>query len=217
MKKCLIITNGNPPSKFLVNYFINKGYNKIFCADGALKALIKFNIVPDFIIGDLDSIYENEIVKLSPSTRLIKISRQSDSDVEKCIKHAIKLKYTEAVLLGADGGRLDHSIANLSQVIKYFPRIILKIVNNDSFLFPITKKIQMNSIKGEIISIFAFSSKVRVSTEGLKYKLTNALLVFGRSESLSNSAMKRLISIEVKNGIAFVVRDFNFLRKYDLI
>ncbi|MCK7517698.1 MAG: hypothetical protein MZV64_08270 [Ignavibacteriales bacterium] len=55
MKKCLIIANGKSPTKKVVEYFYSKGFNTIICADGGANSARKLGIIPDFIIGDLDS------------------------------------------------------------------------------------------------------------------------------------------------------------------
>ena len=54
MKKCIIIANGKSPSKKVVNYFLEKGFNTIICADGGANSAKKLGIIPDFIIGDFD-------------------------------------------------------------------------------------------------------------------------------------------------------------------
>ena len=56
MKKCIILANGKPPKKSIITFFQKKGYNKLICADGGANSALKMKLVPDLIIGDLDSI-----------------------------------------------------------------------------------------------------------------------------------------------------------------
>ena len=62
MKKCIIIANGKSPTRRVVEYFFKKGFNTIICADGGANSAKKIGVIPDFIIGDLDSV-ENKVLK----------------------------------------------------------------------------------------------------------------------------------------------------------
>ena len=55
--KCIIVANGSI-SDYSFYKTILEGANYVICADGGARHLINMNIVPDVIIGDLDSISE---------------------------------------------------------------------------------------------------------------------------------------------------------------
>ncbi len=78
-------------------------------------------LVPDVIIGDLDSISAEALKEFKSVSKIIRLKRQNDTDVEKCLKYAISHKYDEALLVGATGNRLDHTFCNLGIVLKFFP------------------------------------------------------------------------------------------------
>ncbi len=216
MKKCLIIANGKSPTKKVVEYFYTKGFNTIICADGGANSAKKLGIVPDFIIGDLDSAEIKTLEFFQTKSEIIKIKRQNDTDVEKCLKFAIKNKFDEVVLLGVTGDRLDHTICNLGIVIKFFGKIKIYLSVESSFLTSINQTTEFNSKVGETISIYAFNDKTKISSTGLKYKLNNTALPFGVRESTSNVSTSEKIILKVKSGIVFVIRDFNFMKKHDL-
>lgn len=216
MKRCIIIANGKSPTKKVVQYFYKKGFNTIICADGGANSAKKLGIIPDYIIGDLDSINKNVLKNFESKSKIIKIKRQNDTDVEKCLKFAIRNKHDEVVLLGVTGDRLDHTICNLGIVIKFFNRIKILVAAENSFLFPINKSTVFNSKAGETISLYAFKDSTRITSTGLKYKLKNTALPFGLKESTSNISASDEISLKVKGGIVFVIRDFNFVKTNDL-
>jgi len=216
MKKCIIIANGKSPSKKVVDAFYKKGFNTIICADGGANSARNLGITPDFIIGDLDSISLSTLKYFKNKSTVIKIKRQNDTDVEKCLKFAIRKKFDEVVLLGVTGDRLDHTICNLGIVIKFFGRIKIYLSAESSFLTSINKTTEFNSKVGETISIYAFDDKTKISSVGLKYKLNNTALPFGVRESTSNVSFSEKIILKIKNGIVFVIRDFNFMKKHDL-
>lgn len=216
MKQCLIIANGKSPTLKVVNYFIKKGYDTIICADGGANSARKLNLLPDFIIGDLDSISKDNLKYYSKTTSVLKYDRQNDTDVEKCLKFAIKNKFNQAVLLGVTGDRLDHTICNLGIVIKFMKQIKILIAAEKSLLVPVKKSISFSSINGETISIYAFNKKTKISSIGLKYKLYKTALPFGVRESTSNVSTKDNVTIKVENGVAFIIRELQSIIKHDL-
>ncbi len=217
MKKCIILANGKSPAKNLILYLKRKGYSTLICADGGANSAKKMGLVPDFIVGDLDSITDETRNYFDETSEIIKIKRQNDTDVEKCLKFAIKKKFTEALLLGVTGDRLDHSLCNLGIVIKFFDKIKIKLIAENSFLIPYKNEIEIKTVPGETISLYGFDAKTKITSSGLKYPLKHIALPFGRKESTSNVAESEKIKLKIKGGIIFVIRDINLIRKYDLL
>ena len=216
MKKCIIIANGKSPTNRVIEYFYKKGFNTIICADGGANSAKKLGIVPDFIIGDLDSAETKTLKFFQGKSKIIQIRRQNDTDVEKCLKFAIGKGFKEVILLGVTGDRLDHTICNLGIIIKFFNKIKMLLVAENSFLIPINSETTIKSKIGETISLYAFNALTRITSSGLKYKLIETQLPFGVRESTSNVSTSSQVKLKVKNGIVFVIRDFNFIKKNDL-
>ncbi|MDF1612507.1 thiamine diphosphokinase [Stygiobacter electus] len=217
MKKCIIIANGDLPKKNVVKYFFKKNYNTIICADGGANSAMKIGVIPNFIIGDFDSINESTKNYFKGKSKFINIKRQNDTDVEKSLKFAFINNFDEVILLGATGDRLDHTICNLGIVLKYFNQIKIKIVHQKSFLIPLSGKVKLNTEIGETISLYAFNERTSITSFGLKYKLNKTKLPFGKKESTSNVAVKNEIKLNIENGIIFLIRDFDLARKNDFI
>src|SRR5690606_117260 len=129
-----------------------------------------------------------------------------DTDVEKCLKHAIENNFKSALLLGVTGDRLDHTLCNLGIVIKFFKKIKLQIAAENSLLTPYTGNIELKTIPGETISLYGFDLQTKIFSSGLKYPLRNTALPFGRKESTSNRAVADKIHLKIQGGIIFVIR-----------
>jgi thiamine pyrophosphokinase len=216
LKKCIILANGKPPQKSVINFLKKKKYDTLICADGGSNFAKQLNLIPDFIIGDLDSSKKSTLNYFKQKSRIIKIKRQNDTDVEKCLKFAIKNKAEEAVLLGVTGDRLDHTFCNLGIVLKFFNKIKLNIIAENSLLTAYKNKVELKTAPGEIISIYGFNSKTKILSKGLKYTLKNIALPFGERESTSNVAISDKVSLKIMGGIIFVIRDYNVMKKNDL-
>jgi thiamine pyrophosphokinase len=216
-KKFILLANGKPPMKRVINFLQQKGYSTLVCADGGANKAFQLNLNPDFIIGDLDSIYKQTLGFYRSKSKIIELSSQNDTDVEKCLKEMIKRNYREAVLLGVTGDRLDHTFCNLGIVIKFFHKIKLQIIAEDSVLTPYAGNVELKTIPGEIISLYGFDTKTKISSKGLFYPLKNISLPFGKKESTSNIAESGNINLKIKGGIIFVIRDLNILIQNNLL
>ncbi|HAB54554.1 MAG: thiamine diphosphokinase [Ignavibacteria bacterium RIFOXYB2_FULL_35_12] len=217
MKKCLILANGKPPAKNIITFLMRNSYSTLFCADGGANSAMKMGLIPDYIIGDLDSIHEETLKYFKDKARIIKISRQNDTDVEKCLKHAIKHKFEEAVLTGVTGDRLDHTFCNLGIVLKFFNEIGIKIIAENSLLTALTGNHIIPTFRGETISIYGIDNRTKISSKGLKYPLNKIALPFGHRESTSNVSLHNKIELKIKGGIIFLIRDFQKLREHGIL
>lgn len=217
MKKCIILANGDKPKKSVVAFLIKRGYTTLICADGGANSAMKLGLMPDFIIGDLDSIEPKTKEYFAGRCRIIQMKRQNDTDVEKCLKFAISKGFAETILLGATGSRLDHSFCNLGIVLKFFSKIKIRVLHDNSLLEAHTGNVTLQTSLDEIISIYGIDKKTKVTSTGLKYSLSNTSLPFGERESTSNVALANNVKLNIKNGKMFVIRDFEVMKKNDLI
>ena len=216
MKKCIILANGKEPKKSVIQFLRKKNFSTLICADGGANQARKLGLTPEYIIGDLDSIKKQIINFYKNKSKIIKLKRQNDTDVEKCLKFAIKNKFEEAVLLGVTGDRLDHTFCNLGIVIKFFKEIKLRLIAEDSLLIPYTGFVELKTFLNETISLYGFDRKTKITSEGLKYPLKNSSLPFGEKESTSNVAISKKVTLKTKGGIIFVIRDFNSVKLHGL-
>ena len=216
MKKCIILANGKPPKKNIITFFQWKEYKTLICADGGANSALNMNLTPDFIIGDLDSISSEALNKFKDISKIIQLKRQNDTDIEKCLKYAIKKNYTETLLVGITGNRLDHTFCNLGIVLKFFPQINISLIAEDSFLKPYGGSVKLKTFLGETISLYGFDRKTKIISKGLKYPLKNVALPFGERESTSNIAAGKKVKLNISCGVIFVIRDVNQMIKYDL-
>ena len=118
-KRALVIANGEPPKKQRLQSLAREA-NVIICADGGANTALKSGIVPDVIVGDLDSIHAEALVKFH---RVPTYEDRDDetTDLEKAILWAIKAKFDHITVVGATGKRIDHSVGNLGVLAKYYP------------------------------------------------------------------------------------------------
>jgi thiamine pyrophosphokinase len=173
-------------------------------------------MIPDVIIGDMDSISNDAKRKFGNTSKIIIIKRQNDTDVEKCLNYAVKNNFTEVLLTGVTGNRLDHTFCNLGIVLKYFSQVDISLIAENSYLKPYNGSVKLKSFKGEIISLYGFDKKTKIQSKGLKYPLKDVSLPFGEKESTSNVSTGSNVELKIRNGVIFIIRDLNVMIKNDL-
>ena len=83
----------------------------VVAADAGADRLLKYNIIPDAVIGDLDSISDKAATKLEEW--IISNKNIQKTDLEKAVEHAFKKGATEIQIIGWAGGRIDHTLGAL--------------------------------------------------------------------------------------------------------
>lgn len=217
MKSCIIIANGDSPKKGILKYLLKNGAETVIAADGGANSAYKLGIIPNFIIGDFDSIKPKVKEYFSDKSEILMYERQDDTDVEKSLKFAIEKGYETVYLLGGTGDRMDHSICNLGIVLKYHSRIRIVLLHGKTILHPYSQDVILETSPNETLSLYAFNDKTTISSDGLKYQLNNSTLRFGESESTSNVALGKEVKLKINCGIIFVIRELKVMRKNGLI
>ncbi|HPN39723.1 MAG TPA: thiamine diphosphokinase [Melioribacteraceae bacterium] len=208
-KKAIIIANGYKPQKSKIKKIKKFNFNDIICADGGSNNLIKTGFIPLYIIGDLDSVEFDtiEYFKLN-KTKIIKIEDQENTDIEKVLDFLINENYLEVIVFGGTGNRLDHTIGNISVLIKYCEKIKIHLLHYNSVLTCINKNIKLKTCKNEVISFYGIYPDTLFKTEGLKYNLDNENLYLGFRESTSNEANSEVVNISSNNKF-LLIRNFD--------
>ncbi|MBE2280965.1 MAG: thiamine diphosphokinase [Ignavibacteriaceae bacterium] len=215
--KCIILGNGKAPLLTDFKWFlkiINPEF--IVCADGGANTAYKFNILPDFITGDFDSIKPQVYKYFKDKCEMIENSGQYDTDIEKSLKLALSYKCEEAFLFGVSGNRLDHSLANIAIALKFSDRLKISIISEKSILQIIEGSVELKSVPGEIISLFGIDGITSFTLKGFKYPLKNETLQFGVRESCSNESVIVNPEVIVQHGKGIIIRDHGFMRKNGL-
>lgn len=197
MKQILILCNGNPPSRPLLercyawaDYFI--------AADGGGNIALDMEITPDVVIGDLDSFKK---LAVHPFEVICEPDQESN-DLEKALALARQKGGEQIKILGATGLRLDQTLKNLS-VLKQFNDQFEHICMVDNFgetqLIP--RFYQKELSIGTQVSLFPLSGKVTgITTTGLQFLLKNEALENGVRDGSSNKVISNPVEITYEKG-----------------
>lgn len=177
-----IIANGQFPRKEYPRYLISSADVKV-CCDGALQTLEKHGIVPDVVIGDLDSICQKALGRFKG----VKIhdTNQENNDLTKAFEYTLE-HYSEIDsihVLGATGRSEAHTLGNLSLLMEYEKAyglsakgITVDMVSDYSTAFAVWGSGEFHVGTGRRISIFSPDTGLRIQSSGLKWPTDNVVL-----------------------------------------
>ncbi len=157
----------------------------ILCADGGLRHAQRLGVMPDCIIGDLDSgidAYPDSVAhRVYPAEKDV-------TDTQLCIDYAIEHGCEEIILLGGLGGRLDHEFSHYALLLyglEYGVRV--RLVNGQNEIWMENRPFTLGPTEKPYISFFPFGGDVEdFSVRGLKYQAENMTLRCGMVQASSN-------------------------------
>lgn len=214
----IIVTGGPLPeeaAKLINDLSDSNDDTALIACDGGCDILARHNIVPDLVVGDMDSISDEGLDFINSNNVFIeKYPVEKDwTDSEIALS---KTGDDEVILITPDSGRLDHVIANLQLALKFKQEgKKITITNGITFCYPLSGEdsveIDVSSMKKPLsVSLvpWDFSRPVTgVTTEGLYYPLKDAELNAGSTFSFSNHPTNEngRIAIYIKGGLLLVI------------
>ena len=204
MPHAVILANGTPPSPSLLNQALT-GATLFLCADGGANAARQLGVKPAAIVGDFDSVTPETLAHFKgvPHVRDTDTER---TDTEKAIDSALAHRLESITLLGASAGRLDHVVGHLGLLRKYAGRVRLVIQDDAARAYVATQDVTLDAPRGTVISFFAIGAPVEhLTTENLRFPLTDVTLDLGIQDSVSNVVDKTPARIKVRRGHLLVI------------
>jgi thiamine pyrophosphokinase len=107
----LIFTGGDAPDVGMARRFFSpQAY--IIAADSGLTCAETAGLVPDLIVGDMDSLADLRMLEKYPEEKILRCPRDKDkTDTELALDLMRDRNVDEIVLVGGSGGRFDHFFA----------------------------------------------------------------------------------------------------------
>jgi thiamine pyrophosphokinase len=202
-KKILLIANGEAPPAVLAKRMIEWS-DLVVAIDGGSNHCAKWNVLPDFIVGDLDSITKENRDRFTKS-EFVYLPDQSKHDFEKALEFLETLMPEEVRVLSCWGKRFDHILANLYVTLVMRHSFTITFFDAEGELSVIKKKIVFADSIGKTISLFSFHAVNGLSIEGCKYSNTQPDFIDGFI-GLSNIITENPATIRLKDGYLFLYR-----------
>lgn len=171
-RRIVLIANGESPPLDILISEINKS-DLIVAIDGGVNHCKDAHIVPDYLVGDLDSL-DKTYVKKHPKIKIIKAENQDFTDLQKTLKFIIPFNPDSVSLFSVSGKRSDHSLANF--IILSNQKIDYNLTIYDSFgkwslLQPGVHKFSLP--KDTIVSLISINPVKDLTLTGFRFPVKN--------------------------------------------
>lgn len=208
--RAVIVSGGTPPS-----YELLKGELKentiIICADSGGNCLYNYGVLPNYLLGDFDSIDKEALMHFkSQGVPIDSFKKDKDyTDTQLAINKAIDLRCEEVVLLGCSGNRIDHMLGNLGLLREALSKGVKAYFKDDiNHIQLIKEPIELEGNFGEVFSLQAYCDCVReVTIKGAKFPLTKYDLHLGDPITISNEFLNEKVRIDFESGYLLVIKN----------
>lgn len=203
----IILADGDFPSHKTPISYLNRAQT-IICCDGAAKNLIEHSIIPNAIVGDMDSLPQEFLMKYA--SIIHKSEEQETNDLTKAFLYSLQFNPTKIIILGASGKREDHTLGNIS-LLSYYKTLTsaqIEMYTNFGVLIPITDTSFFDFKKGTQVSIFSLTPSIKIASKGLKYPLEDVEFDYWWKATL-NEVSKPPFSLVLKSGKIIVFAAYN--------
>jgi thiamine pyrophosphokinase len=205
-KRIIIFANGELPDLQAARKLILPD-DLIICADGGTRHALAFGLIPNVIIGDMDSLPQG----FEPSTfkgEFIQVSAdKNETDLELALNHALSFHPHAIVIIAALGGRLDQMLGNIS-LISDLRLSTFNIRLNDGVeeIFLCRDQANVKGGSGDLVSLIPWGGEVSgVETENLKWPLRKETLYPYKTRGISNEMLGEEASVKIKSGLLLIV------------
>lgn len=182
----------------------------LVAVDGGADTLARLGIVPQMVVGDLDSISSRTRAELEAQgieTVLLPVAKD-ETDTEAALRLVVERGAQEIIVFGALGGpRLDHLVGNLLLLTAaWLADCKVRLVDDWHEAFLAHQDVVISGSAGDTVSLLPLTSRVRdVTTEGLLYSLSGATLLQASTRGVSNTMLGSEARVTHGEGVLLVV------------
>lgn len=167
----------------------------LIAVDGGANQLLGSDIMPDAIVGDLDSLQHRE--NWAKRCLLVPIAEQDTTDFEKCLYSVQAPSY---IALGFSGRRLDHTLANLHVMAKRVHSHPVVLVGEHDVVIVCDGDMAIDLPQALRLSIFPLTPVTFEHSAGLLYPLDGLQLAVGQMIGTSNAVSSSRVEISKAEG-----------------
>ncbi len=167
--------------------------------------------MPDFLLGDFDSLEPAErrrLIDLGVALRRFP-AQKDETDLELALDLAIAEGASEIRILGALGGRIDHSLGNIGLLLNAAERgTQARLLDPCHEIWLTTDRADLTARPGWAVSLVPLGLRVRgVRTTGLVYPLRGEELSITKPRGIHNefAAATATATVELDEGILLII------------
>ena len=185
----------------------------VIAADAGYLTAKRMGITPDILLGDFDTLGEENIPEGIECLRVP--AEKNDTDTQLAVQVAIERGAGEIVIIGGLSGRVDHTLSTLAVLEDLWGRKEgrifatltdgknrVRFIRNSGTILPRSQY--------RFFSLIAADDVVKgVTLEGCKYPLKNGRISRRRQWAVSNEIAGNCTLIEIRRGGVWVIESMD--------
>lgn len=203
----LILLNGELREPKAVRALARRA-DAVLCADGGARHARALKLVPDCVVGDMDSL-PRPLPRAWAKTAFVCDFDEDRSDLDKTLDFAASAGAGKVWVAGALGGGLDHELVNLAALEARGGELEIVVIGGGVARLLGAGRHALNLRRGERFSLVA-APRARVTLTGARYELRGQILARG-SRGLGNRA-EGPVALTVRRGRVWLAVDASRFR-----
>ena len=204
MNRCVIVGGADIGSYDFIKESLQEE-DDVICCDSGLKHAAPLSLSPKLIVGDFDSYDQPDL----PVETIVLPCEKDDTDTVYAVKEALNRGYEDFLLIGTAGGRLDHTLSNLSILLMLHHQKKHAIMLDDfSEISVAGKEKTFVDQRFSFFSLLCLTEPARgVTITNAKYPLKDAEISYLYPYAVSNEVLPgKTAEISVAEGQLLLVK-----------
>jgi thiamine pyrophosphokinase len=182
----------------------------VIAADSGYDNARSLDVAVDVLVGDMDSISAETLasaVALGVTIERYPIDKDA-TDLEIAIDTAIERGATRITVYGGEGGSFSHLLGNALGITANRwadVHIVWKLGNATVYRALPSSPVSIHTTLGTLVTVLPIGDTAGVTSNGLRWALTDSDLARGTSRGLSNVALDQAVSISVDSGALLII------------
>lgn len=163
----VILANGDFP-KNSIPLGVLRSAKYLCCCDDAARSCIENGFTPDAIVGDGDSLSLEFKERYTDILHIVR--EQENNDLTKATRFCMEQGFKNIAYLGATGMREDHTLGNISLLVRYMEDYHLSpvMLTDYGYFIPINGTCKIDTFTRQQVSIFNFTCN-EIKSSGLRW------------------------------------------------
>ena len=183
----LIVADGAPCSERLLDELLEWS-PFVLVLDGALPRWHALGRKADAVLGDNESgaLTDAALLAAQQPIEVVHAPSQALTDLDKGIEWLLARGFQAINIVWATGRRADHTLTNLTNVVRWRHRAALRLLDDHSVVYPLPNVFTKDYAGGTTLSLMPVGRVEGIHTENLVWPLVDDFLELGLRAGSSN-------------------------------
>ena len=187
-------------------------HDLVVAADSGLHAAVALGLVPDLVVGDMDSVIPSVLeAAVRTGATVERAPRDKDAvDTELAVHAAVARGARRLIVVTGGGGRLDHALGVLSCLLHpMLTNCEVHVWWGDAYVRVLhgPTRADITGAVGSIVGLIAAGGDaIGIITQGLRWSLNDEDLPFHSTRGVSNVLTSPTATVSLRAGRVFVIQ-----------